>query len=162
MLFSPISCHFIPLLYSTLFSNTFHLWPSLNARDQVSHPYRTTGKITVLFLIVYVFRQERRRQTALHWMVASATSFHYSLNFFMNPILISYFHSQNIRTVPHFQRICLVSLCHDFALHSGDKTKPFFFSVFTSRPTSLLAWVEVYVLFIMVSMFSPNRFTSLA
>jgi hypothetical protein len=34
-------------LLSTLFSNTFSLCSSPNVRDQVSHPYKTTGKITV-------------------------------------------------------------------------------------------------------------------
>jgi hypothetical protein len=31
-----------------MFSNTLSLSTSLNVRDQVSHPYRTTGKIIVL------------------------------------------------------------------------------------------------------------------
>jgi len=33
---------------STLFSNTLNLCWSTNVRDSVSHPYKTTGKITVL------------------------------------------------------------------------------------------------------------------
>jgi hypothetical protein len=37
------------IFLSTLFSNTLKLCPSLNVRDKVSHPYRTTGKI--LFFI---------------------------------------------------------------------------------------------------------------
>jgi hypothetical protein len=36
------------ILFSTLLSNTFGLCSSLNVRDQVSHPYTTTGKIIVL------------------------------------------------------------------------------------------------------------------
>jgi hypothetical protein len=36
----------IPL--STLFSNTLSLCSSLSVRDQVSHPYKTTGKIIVV------------------------------------------------------------------------------------------------------------------
>ena len=36
-------------LLSTLFSNTRSLRSSLNISDQVSHPYRTTGKIIVLY-----------------------------------------------------------------------------------------------------------------
>jgi hypothetical protein len=35
-------------ILNTLFSNTLSLCSSLNVRDQVSHPYRTTGKIIVL------------------------------------------------------------------------------------------------------------------
>jgi hypothetical protein len=40
---------------STLFSNTLSICSSLNVRDQVSHPYRTTGKITVLYIIIFMF-----------------------------------------------------------------------------------------------------------
>jgi hypothetical protein len=35
------------ILLNTLFSNTLSLCSSLNVRDQVSHPYRTTDKIIV-------------------------------------------------------------------------------------------------------------------
>jgi hypothetical protein len=35
------------ILLSILFSNTF-----LNVREQVSHPYRTTGKIIVLYILI--------------------------------------------------------------------------------------------------------------
>jgi hypothetical protein len=38
----------IPL--RTPFSNTLSLSSSLNARDQVSHPYKTTGRIKVLYI----------------------------------------------------------------------------------------------------------------
>ena len=37
------------ILLSTLFSNTLSLRSSLNANDQVSHPYKTTGKIIFLY-----------------------------------------------------------------------------------------------------------------
>jgi hypothetical protein len=37
------------VLLSTLFSNTLSLCSSLNVRDHVSHPYRTAGKIIVIF-----------------------------------------------------------------------------------------------------------------
>jgi phosphate starvation-inducible membrane PsiE len=37
-------------LLSTLFSNTFSLRSSLNVSDQASHPYKTTGKIIVIYI----------------------------------------------------------------------------------------------------------------
>jgi hypothetical protein len=37
------------ILLSTLFSNTLSLCSSLNVRDKVSHPYKTTGKYTILY-----------------------------------------------------------------------------------------------------------------
>jgi hypothetical protein len=46
MQFSPTSSLFgSNILLNTLFSNTLNLCSSLNIRDQVSQPYRTTGKI---------------------------------------------------------------------------------------------------------------------
>jgi hypothetical protein len=59
MQFSPTSSHFIPLrpnnLLSTLFSNTLNLCSSLNMRDQIAHPYKTTGKIIVLYILIFTF-----------------------------------------------------------------------------------------------------------
>ena len=42
-------------LLSTLFSNNFSLRSSLNVSDQVSHPYKTTGKIIVLRIWILYF-----------------------------------------------------------------------------------------------------------
>jgi hypothetical protein len=51
------SCYLVPLgpkniLLNTLFSNTLSLCTSLNVRDQVSHPYKTTGTIIVLYILL--------------------------------------------------------------------------------------------------------------
>jgi hypothetical protein len=50
------------ILLTTLFSNTLSLCSSLNIRDQVSHPYRTTDKITVLCILMFTFLDSRREQ----------------------------------------------------------------------------------------------------
>ncbi|PNF42404.1 hypothetical protein B7P43_G01953, partial [Cryptotermes secundus] len=42
----------ILLILNTLFSNTFSLCSSLNVRDHVSHPYRTRGKIIILYIVI--------------------------------------------------------------------------------------------------------------
>jgi hypothetical protein len=61
MQFSPASSLFGPnILLSTLFSNILGLYSSLKVRDQVSHPYRTTGKITVLYILIFMFLNSRR------------------------------------------------------------------------------------------------------
>ena len=39
------------ILLNTMFSNTFSFLSSLNVSDQVSHPYKTTGKIIVLYIL---------------------------------------------------------------------------------------------------------------
>jgi hypothetical protein len=65
MQFSPLSCHLI-LLRSNyppriLFSNTLRVCSSLNVRDQVSVPYRTTGRIIVVYILIFGNRREDRR-----------------------------------------------------------------------------------------------------
>ena len=43
------------ILLNTLFSNTLSLRSSLNVSDQVSHPYKTRGKIIVLYILIFKF-----------------------------------------------------------------------------------------------------------
>jgi hypothetical protein len=41
-----------PKILNILFSKTLSLCSSSKVRDQVSHPYSTTGKITVLYILI--------------------------------------------------------------------------------------------------------------
>jgi hypothetical protein len=43
------------IFLSTLLSNTLSLSSFLNVRDQVSHPYKTVGKIVVLYVLIFIF-----------------------------------------------------------------------------------------------------------
>ena len=46
------------ILHNTLFSNILSLRPSINVGDQVSHPYKTTGRIIVLgWRLLYIKRK---------------------------------------------------------------------------------------------------------
>jgi phosphate starvation-inducible membrane PsiE len=56
-LHSPVTSSLLDpnILLSTLFSNTLSLRSTLNVSDQVSHPYRTTGKIIVLYILIFEF-----------------------------------------------------------------------------------------------------------
>jgi len=56
-LHSPVTSSFLGpnIFLSTLFSNTVSLCSSLNVGDQVSHPYKTTGKVIVLYTLIFKF-----------------------------------------------------------------------------------------------------------
>ena len=41
------------ILLNILFSDTLSPCSSLNVSDQVSHPYKTTGKIIVLYILIF-------------------------------------------------------------------------------------------------------------
>jgi len=43
------------ILPHTLFSNTLNIRSSLNVSDQVTHPYKTTGKIIFLYILIFKF-----------------------------------------------------------------------------------------------------------
>jgi len=38
-----------------MFSNTLSFLSSCNVSDQASHPYKTTGKIIVLYILIFKF-----------------------------------------------------------------------------------------------------------
>jgi hypothetical protein len=46
-------------LHSTLFTNTLRPCFSLEIRDQILHPYRTTGKFIVLYFAIFTFLDSR-------------------------------------------------------------------------------------------------------
>jgi hypothetical protein len=60
-LYSPVTSSYFGLniLLSTLLSNTLSLCSFLNARDQISHPYISTGKIIVLYIPIVTFSDNR-------------------------------------------------------------------------------------------------------
>jgi uncharacterized membrane protein len=79
------------ILLSTLFSNTLNLCSSLNVRDQVSHPYKTTGKIIILLILNYgeVVKIDNLQQCVTHQIIEliyrrhkwSKTSFSFLIRF---------------------------------------------------------------------------------
>ena len=59
MCFSPLPCNRVPLRpkYSPQHPilENLNVNSSLNVSDQVSHPYKTEGKITVLYILIFIF-----------------------------------------------------------------------------------------------------------
>jgi hypothetical protein len=55
----PFPRHLIALKFKyssqNLVLNTLSLCSSLSVRDQVSHPYKTTGRIMVLYILTFAF-----------------------------------------------------------------------------------------------------------
>ena len=54
------------ILLKTIFSNTLSFLSSLNVSDQVSHPYKTTGKIIVLCTLIFKFLDSNLEDKRLH------------------------------------------------------------------------------------------------
>jgi hypothetical protein len=68
MQFSTISSPLFPnVLHSKLFSNVFSQCSSFNARGEVPHQYKTTRKITVLYILICTFL-DRRCEDKSFWI----------------------------------------------------------------------------------------------
>ena len=57
LLHSPVTSSLLGtnILLNTMFSNTLSFLSSRNVSDQVSHPYKTTGKIIFLYILIFNF-----------------------------------------------------------------------------------------------------------
>jgi hypothetical protein len=92
------------ILLNTLFSKAVSLCSSPKVRDQVSHPYSTTGKITVLYILILVLIWDGK--TKDFWLNNSKHSLNLIYSWFNHDchsdLLVS---SPSIWILPHFQTI---------------------------------------------------------
>jgi hypothetical protein len=112
------------MLLSTLFLIS-NICPSLNVRDQVSHPYKTTGKVVVSYIFLFIFfdrKLEDKRfapNNSTKSLISICSWFLQERNFDSLGLL------PNVWNVPPVQRrYCLNFRC-DFVLYSGLETRPF-------------------------------------
>ena len=97
LLHSPVTSALLGsnILLSTLFSNIPSLRSSLNVSDKVSHPQKTTGKIIVLYILIYIFFDRKLgNKRILPLMISSIPGFQSALNVILNRILNHQGHSQ--------------------------------------------------------------------
>jgi len=93
------------------------LYSSFNFRDQVSYPYKTRGKITVLCILVFVFFDRKLEDNdTIHSPSSTCSKFFHE----WNSDLLGLF--PNNWPFPNLERISYLSLYCDFILHSDYKT----------------------------------------
>jgi len=112
-------------LLSTLFSNTLSLLSSLNASNLVSHSYKTTDKIIVLYILIFIFLDNKLedKKFSTKWQQAFPD---------FNLLLISSWTEfgsfgliPNIWTLPSCQSNYCQSVYYDFVLHCDLKTRTY-------------------------------------
>jgi len=89
-LHSPVT---LSLIGPNILLNTLSLHSSLNVSDQVSHPYKTTGKIIVLYLLIFKFLDSK------------------PVNVYFTYPYPAYFLSYMHLSCRHFHLCCIVGRC---------------------------------------------------
>ena len=151
------------ILVNTLFSNTLSLHFSVNLSDQVSRPYKTTGKIIVIYISVFksVDSKLEDKRLCTEWQQAfpdfNLLLISSWIEFWFFKVVPKYLNSS---TLPN-ELLSIFILWLRPAFWSRDLTMFLVLSEFTWRPISLLLINKPTVFFILCTL-PPNILTSLA
>jgi hypothetical protein len=86
---------------SIMFSNTLNLRSSLVVRDQVSHPYKTTVKIIVLYILIFTFLvKDVTNVKRLHYLKMTVLSIYIIKRLGMFPFKVQLFQGYKSETEP--------------------------------------------------------------
>jgi len=126
-LYSSRPCYLIPLRpkysLSILFSDTLSPRSSLNVSDQASHPYKTTDKIIVLYIFIFLDSKLEDKIFCTEWYEAFP-AFNLFLISFWTEFLNALGLFQNTWNLPPSQRNCYKTLYGECIQHSDLKTWP--------------------------------------
>jgi hypothetical protein len=128
-------------LLSTLVSNTFTLCSSL-MWDQFSHPYKTTGKVTVLYILIFQFtkgtgKQETEQNDTKHSPNLIRSHFLLQCHF---DLLLLFPSTCTFLPFKGFFRVSKLWFCPTFLWRDEHILSPL---QFTSRPTSTQASEQI-------------------
>ena len=145
---------FTPLLLlpSTLFSNTLSLRSSLSVNGRVSHAYKITDKLIVLYILIFIFSDSKLEHTRFctEW---------YQVFLYFNLFLISsWIEFWYVRVVNKYldtstlpkELLSFFILWLRPAFWSPDMTMYFVLAAFTSSPISLQVTTKASVFFFIV------------
>ena len=119
------------ILLSTLLSNALCLRSSLNVRDQASHPYKTTGKITVLCILIFILRDSKLEDKRF------CTKRQQALTDYNLPLISSQMEFPFVRTVPKY--LNCFTLSKDLLLLVAISCR-----MLVLRPVHILIFLSIY------------------